>query len=312
DGPEQARQVGGVVRAVGVHLDDGAVAAPGGPLERGEVGRAQAPFLGAVEDVDAPVVRGERVGEVPGAVGRVVVDDEHVRLGARAAGGGDGVLEVVALVVGGYGDERRAGLGGACPVRCGARGGAFSAGHCSPGESAAVSARRCRRLRVTAAARAASAAAVRIASGRIPARVAGVASADRVSSFWITAAVLNSVACETAPVWSVKAEMPTVEAMRPSRPCSMERSRTIASCWPASLWSKVALLVWTASSSAPSRTESAVSPSKAISKQIRPARVMSSTGTMPGSSPASKPATESMPSAMRGSIQPATVRKKPL
>src|SRR5690606_41883832 len=123
--------VGGVVRAVGVHLDDGAVAAPGGPLERGEVGRAQAPFLGAVEDVDAPVVRGERVGEVPGAVGRVVVDDEHVRLGARAAGGGDGVLEVVALVVGGYGDERRAGPGGACPVRGSAHGAATATGHCS-------------------------------------------------------------------------------------------------------------------------------------------------------------------------------------
>src|SRR5690625_1722519 len=69
----------------------------------------------------------------------------------------------------------------------------------SAGATVAVSARRCRRLTVIAAVSAASAAAVRITSGRIPAWVAGVEVSDSVSVFWMTAAVLNSVACQTVP-----------------------------------------------------------------------------------------------------------------
>nr|BFF26199.1 hypothetical protein GCM10025732_41640 [Glycomyces mayteni] len=56
--------------AVGVHLDDDAVAALGGPRERGEVGGAEALLLGPVEDVDAVLARADSVGEVAGPVGR--------------------------------------------------------------------------------------------------------------------------------------------------------------------------------------------------------------------------------------------------
>ena len=69
EGVEEPGQVGGVVGAVGVHFDDGAVAVFAGPGERGEVGGPEALFLGAVEDVDALVGLGEGVGDVAGAVG---------------------------------------------------------------------------------------------------------------------------------------------------------------------------------------------------------------------------------------------------
>jgi hypothetical protein len=77
---DQAREVGGVVRAVGVHLADelGVVRERVG--EAGDVGGAEAELARAVEHLGA-----ELLGERAGAVGAGVVDDEDVGAPRRRA-----------------------------------------------------------------------------------------------------------------------------------------------------------------------------------------------------------------------------------
>ena len=69
------------MRAVRVHLHDGVVAPVERRLEARDVGGPQARLGAAVQHVDA-LVRGiESVGDLPGPVGDVVVDDEQARGG---------------------------------------------------------------------------------------------------------------------------------------------------------------------------------------------------------------------------------------
>ena len=77
-------QLLGRVTAVGVHLDEHRVLPTQTPGESGQVRRAQAVLGGAVHDVGAiGIGRRQFVGELAGAVGAAVVDDEQVHVGAR-------------------------------------------------------------------------------------------------------------------------------------------------------------------------------------------------------------------------------------
>ena len=81
-------QLLGLVGAVGVHLADHVVAGVERHPEAVQVGRAQAGLVGAVQDRDLRVGGGEPVGDVAGAVGRAVVDDEDVDVGLRRRAAG--------------------------------------------------------------------------------------------------------------------------------------------------------------------------------------------------------------------------------
>ena len=103
---QQAGEVGGIVGEVGVHLHHVARAVVERVAEAGEVGGPDAVLLGAVEHLHPVVLGGELVGELAGAVGRAVVDDEHAKAlgrgaGEHLAGGRDDRLDVLGLVVGG-------------------------------------------------------------------------------------------------------------------------------------------------------------------------------------------------------------------
>src|SRR5205807_7489010 len=72
-----------------------------GAPEPRDVGGAEALLARPVEDVDEPVLGGEAVGDLTGAVGRAVVDHEHVIVGAEhLAERMHHPLEVLPLVVG--------------------------------------------------------------------------------------------------------------------------------------------------------------------------------------------------------------------
>ncbi len=91
---------------VGVHLHHVARAVVERVAKAGEVGRADAVLLGAVQHLHPVVLGGQPIGDLAGAVGRAVVDDQHAQAlgrGAaqRLAGGGDDRLDVLGLVVGG-------------------------------------------------------------------------------------------------------------------------------------------------------------------------------------------------------------------
>jgi outer membrane lipoprotein SlyB len=74
------------VGEVGVHLHHVARAAVERVAEAREVRRADAVLLGAVEHLQVVVLARPAVGDLAGAVGRAVVDDED----AKAVGGGAG------------------------------------------------------------------------------------------------------------------------------------------------------------------------------------------------------------------------------
>ena len=93
---------------VGVHLADELCAARQRLAKAGDVGRAEALLARPVEHRDVRVLGRQPVGDLPGAVGRGVVDDQHVagRVQALAHRGDDG-LEVRGLVVGGEDEPHR-------------------------------------------------------------------------------------------------------------------------------------------------------------------------------------------------------------
>ena len=66
-------------------------------------------MLGPVQDLDPLLGGGNPVGDLPGPVGRVVVDDEDPRvLGQLREDGGDEGLDVLGLVIGGQDQPCRA------------------------------------------------------------------------------------------------------------------------------------------------------------------------------------------------------------
>jgi hypothetical protein len=94
------------VGEVTVHLEHELGAVGERTAEAGEVGRPEALFARPVEDVDEGKLRCEPVGDLAGAVGRAVVDDEHAVL--RPKHRAERVhhrLEVLLLVVGGQADR---------------------------------------------------------------------------------------------------------------------------------------------------------------------------------------------------------------
>ena len=106
---------------VGVHLQHVAGAVVERVAEAGEVGRADAVLLGAMQHMHPLVLGGQPIGDLAGAVGRAVVDDQHVEA-ARAparrehlARGGDDRLDVLGLVVGRQYQPRLAGHESAYP-----------------------------------------------------------------------------------------------------------------------------------------------------------------------------------------------------
>ncbi len=99
---ERADEVGEVTDVVGevrVHLEEAVVALFEALLERLDVRRPETELARAVHHLDVLVLRRDRVREVTRPVGRVVVDDQQVRLGEGSAHRLDEAGEVVLLVV---------------------------------------------------------------------------------------------------------------------------------------------------------------------------------------------------------------------
>src|SRR5699024_6930471 len=87
------------VGAVGVHLAENLITVLDAPLETGQVGPTEAALTFAVQHVDAGVVFGHLIRQLPGTVRRVVVDNEEIdtlRLGFQQATRDD--RKVIALV----------------------------------------------------------------------------------------------------------------------------------------------------------------------------------------------------------------------
>src|SRR5699024_8338741 len=87
------------VGAVGVHLAENLITVLDAPLETGQVGPTEAALTFAVQHVDAGVVFGHLIRQLPGTVRRVVVDNEEIdtlRLGFLQATRHD--RKVIALV----------------------------------------------------------------------------------------------------------------------------------------------------------------------------------------------------------------------
>jgi len=97
------------MREVGVHLEDALGAHLEGTPEPGDVGLAEALLRVAMEHRDVGEVTRELVGDLAGAVRRVVVDDERMQGDALAvrdlADTGHRVTDVLSLVVGGEDDD---------------------------------------------------------------------------------------------------------------------------------------------------------------------------------------------------------------
>ena len=73
---EQARQVGGIVGEVRVHLDDEICAARQRLAKPCDVGGAETLLARPVKHRDVLMRRREPLGDLPGTVGRGVIDDE--------------------------------------------------------------------------------------------------------------------------------------------------------------------------------------------------------------------------------------------
>jgi hypothetical protein len=104
------------VREVGVHLEDQVGPVGERHVEAGEVGAPESLLVRPVEHADALDLPGQAIGDLTGAVGRVVVHDQDRVLEPGALqlrqGGPNERLDVLGLVVGRE-DEPGSGQGGA-------------------------------------------------------------------------------------------------------------------------------------------------------------------------------------------------------
>ena len=103
---QEVGQVFGIVRVVGVHLEDELVAVLDGIVKAEYVRGAQAHLAGAVQRADPRIRRADLVDELAGAVGRVIVDDQDVGLGREAQDVRDQAGDILALVIGRDDDQR--------------------------------------------------------------------------------------------------------------------------------------------------------------------------------------------------------------
>src|SRR5690606_37852697 len=231
-------QLLGGVTAVGVHLHEHRVAVLEPPPETGDVGGTETVLLGAVQHRDALVGGGEFVGEVTGAVGAAVVDDEDVGVRQRSVQPRDDPTEVLPIVVGRT-DHQGAGAG--CAVvpgrrrRCHQRSSLSdrppAGAPAAPVLVRAAAPAFSRRPRTRAKPAAATAAAQSTSSGATPSRLASVTSARKGTCATRASGTNNGVLCCTRPSGSTIALTPLVAATITARPCSTARSRDIASCW---------------------------------------------------------------------------------
>lgn len=103
---EETGQRPGVVREIRIHFEHVVIALGDGVFETGDIGRAESHFLLTFEQVDAVVAAvHHRAHRVPGAVGRIVVHDEHLQALIPREDVRNDVLDVLQLVVGRYDDE---------------------------------------------------------------------------------------------------------------------------------------------------------------------------------------------------------------
>ncbi len=75
---EELWQVDGIVREIGVHLEDEVVALLDGVMEASDIRGSQAHLAGAMQHVNGAIARGQFVGDFAGAIGRIIVDDKEV------------------------------------------------------------------------------------------------------------------------------------------------------------------------------------------------------------------------------------------
>src|SRR5690606_19317467 len=230
-------QLLGGVTAVGVHLHEHRVAVLEPPPETGDVGGTETVLLGAVQHRDALVGGGEFVGEVTGAVGAAVVDDEDVGVRQRSVQPRDDPTEVLPLVVG---RNDHQGASARCAVVAGRRRRCHQRSSLSNRPPAGAPAAPVpevvpapagvRRDRTRAATAAATAPAQSTSSGAAPSRLASVTSARSGTCATRAAGSNSGVLCCTRPSGSTIALTPLVAATTTVRPCSTARTRDIASC----------------------------------------------------------------------------------
>ena len=102
-GGQEARQVGGVVAEVGVHLEDVFVVVLQGPAEAGDVGRAQSLLACALQHEEAAgevLALQQAFHDVRRAVRRVVFHHQDVETVLQSEDGADDVLYVFPFIVG--------------------------------------------------------------------------------------------------------------------------------------------------------------------------------------------------------------------
>ena len=103
----EARQVGGAVAEVGIHLEDVFIVPLQRPAEAGDVGRAQPLLAGALQHEEAvgKLLALQALDDVGRAVGRVVLHHQDVETVLQSEDGANDVLYVFPLVVGGDDDD---------------------------------------------------------------------------------------------------------------------------------------------------------------------------------------------------------------
>jgi hypothetical protein len=106
DVPEQFGQRCGIVREVGVHLDDDVVPAAEPVREAGPVRHAEAGLVQLRQYFDLPQFRGDHLGQIRGAIGASVVDDQDVSVSYRGAHLAEDIGDVLGLEVGRDDDQR--------------------------------------------------------------------------------------------------------------------------------------------------------------------------------------------------------------
>jgi DNA polymerase (family X) len=106
---DEARNVAGVMREVGVHRQDELRSLGESTTEACDVSGPEAVLGRAVEDIHVGELGGEPVRDVAGSVRRRVVDDEHAAIqlvgGEHVPESSDDALQVLPLVVRGHADD---------------------------------------------------------------------------------------------------------------------------------------------------------------------------------------------------------------
>ena len=107
---DQFWNVARIMRQVRVHRHQRVVSPAHREHHRKVMGGAEPELAGPMDDDQPLILRCDRIQEIAGAVRRIVVDDQDVRLRHRAPDVGDEALHIVPLVVSRREDQKVAGL----------------------------------------------------------------------------------------------------------------------------------------------------------------------------------------------------------